>query len=56
MLSPSTCGARDLVAAWLFSSASHFAAGNKGKLSFSFTMPRRLLAVLGEEQEEEEEA
>lgn len=42
MLSPSTCGARALVPAWLFSSASPFAAGHKGRLSFTFTMPRRL--------------
>lgn len=40
MLSP-----RALVAAWLFSSSSGFAAGDKGKLSFTVTMPRMLLIV-----------
>lgn len=40
MLSP-----RALLAVWLFSSASGSAAGDKGKPSFTFTMPRRLLVV-----------
>lgn len=35
---PQHRGARALVAAWLFTSASRFAAGDKGKLSFAFTM------------------
>lgn len=42
---PQHRGARALVAAWLFTSSSLFAAGHKGKLSFTFTMPRRLLVV-----------